>query len=783
MRAVDQICLAGYPAEGAAADKPYGKNEDWLAFSNYNYALLMDGSTGLGGQVVPQADRYNSTAQWFVHRFAELIEERIDSFVPLKDLIRSCMDTMRPEYEQTLSTLHPDLSVLSEDELRLMQPSASMVLVRKREDKIDLFSLGDLCVLAETCDGQLHDLSCKSVQPLDRAVIDLLKQECQERNLSIAEGMKLPAVQELLHANRLLKNSGKPNGYWILGFDPQALDHAVTAQWDDAVLPPSDDASARSGYIDSLLICSDGFAALYDTYGQFSPAGVDDARAFFNACGRQGFTPLAKTLRGIEQKDSDCSTYPRFKRSDDAAAMMLHFRNRIRTYDKEEKKTKFNVSIHRAKGRLQSTAMSFGVTKAAILAVATSAIAVIQNLIKLFSSAKQTFSFDWVVYIVAVIAAAYAIASTVREYRRRADGTVVLTDSAAKEELQHALQLGPREERDSFHLLRFHNGADDELYCESDSFNRYLQGGGKILFSEIPRSYELPDAVKPLVPAIMEATFRSPNLIFNGRLLRQASHIDISSRTLPRVLVQKTNYFSGQCSHEIAYKQFIIPGGIGVGFNGKELLANEKDVLYDLTRSPCANFLGISTLVVTRDHKLIIGKQAVYSKANKGRYAPSGSGSVDYADTKKACRYYGKPKSELTFNELLTYAMEREFSEECNFELERARTGMATALIGYVRLLERGGKPDYFGISYLNADVRDVQMDIRKSEYGLVGRMLTFHFDSYDQIPDILERFCQEHLETRQVSIQLYLIAKYLKTMRDEGRLAPMLEALKKQLP
>ena len=325
MKVADHICLAGYPA-GEAAGKPYGKNEDWLAFRNESYVLLLDGSTGLGRQAVPQSDLYHSTAQWFVHRFAQLVEERIDSPIPLKELVFSCMQIAKSEYGQTLSALDCDLSRFSQDQLRLMQPSASMALVRKSGDKVELFSLGDLCILARTCDGVLHDLSGKSVQPLDRAVIQLAVQQAKEHEIGMLQAMKIPCVQEHLHANRLLKNSGAPNGYWILGFDAQALDHAITAQWVDRPLPADCDGA---NCIESLFICSDGFAALNDTYCQFSHDGTEDAHAFFQACLQRGLSPLGKTLREIEREDSDCNTYPRFKASDDAAAVVLHFQNHI----------------------------------------------------------------------------------------------------------------------------------------------------------------------------------------------------------------------------------------------------------------------------------------------------------------------------------------------------------------------------------------------------------------------------------------------------------------------
>ena len=94
------------------------------------------------------------------------------------------------------------------------------------------------------------------------------------------------------------------------------------------------------------------------------------------------------------------------------------------------------------------------------------------------------------------------------------------------------------------------------------------------------------------------------------------------------------------------------------------------------------NYIGASTIVITKDNCLIIGKQGDYSRANAGRYAPSGSGSVNYSDLKLSN----------DFNSIIINAMEREFCEENNYS---SNNKIKTIIIGYARLLERGGKPDF----------------------------------------------------------------------------------------
>lgn len=68
---------------------------------------------------------------------------------------------------------------------------------------------------------------------------------------------------------------------------------------------------------DDLLLMSDGFAALFDTYGAYDAAGLV-ARVLAHGLG-----PLAEELRGIERDDAACLRYPRFKASDDASAIWL----------------------------------------------------------------------------------------------------------------------------------------------------------------------------------------------------------------------------------------------------------------------------------------------------------------------------------------------------------------------------------------------------------------------------------------------------------------------------
>lgn len=68
---------------------------------------------------------------------------------------------------------------------------------------------------------------------------------------------------------------------------------------------------------DDLVLMSDGFAALFDTYEACTPA------SFMTQMLTDGLDALAQLLRRIEHDDAACMRYPRFKMSDDASAMWL----------------------------------------------------------------------------------------------------------------------------------------------------------------------------------------------------------------------------------------------------------------------------------------------------------------------------------------------------------------------------------------------------------------------------------------------------------------------------
>jgi hypothetical protein len=69
-----------------------------------------------------------------------------------------------------------------------------------------------------------------------------------------------------------------------------------------------------------ILLASDGFFALVSDYGRYSVEGL------LSATERGGLAALGKELRAIEAADPKGLSFPRFKRSDDATAVLVALR-------------------------------------------------------------------------------------------------------------------------------------------------------------------------------------------------------------------------------------------------------------------------------------------------------------------------------------------------------------------------------------------------------------------------------------------------------------------------
>jgi hypothetical protein len=122
-----------------------------------------------------------------------------------------------------------------------------------------------------------------------------------ERNVSsAAPGVRAQFLDHLREARGRV-NSG---GYWLFTPDKRAAAHAQRRI-----------VKAEVGAL--LLLASDGFLALAADYGAYDAAGL------IAAAKTKGLAALGAELRAIENDDAHGDRFARFKKSDDATALLL----------------------------------------------------------------------------------------------------------------------------------------------------------------------------------------------------------------------------------------------------------------------------------------------------------------------------------------------------------------------------------------------------------------------------------------------------------------------------
>ncbi|HET8755850.1 MAG TPA: hypothetical protein VFM58_07565 [Solirubrobacteraceae bacterium] len=229
-------------------------------------------------------------------------------------------------------------------------------------------------------------------------------------------------------------------------------------------------------------------------------------------------------------------------------------------------------------------------------------------------------------------------------------------------------------------------------------------------------AHDVPPELADIQLAVVRHFRQAGSLVFNGSAVRLETDLGypavaqtITTGAPLTVEVRETPFFAALATNEVTDLRIVSRRTRREIVDGLALLASRHGVIRDLSQSWLANVIGISTLAVTSDDHLLVVQQTARNAASPGRAAPSGSGSVDERDLKGAGDLAG----------MVIAAMERELREECNLP---ASIPIATRLTGFARWLERGGKPEFFGVSRIGVRAREVeQRRVAASERAYVG--------------------------------------------------------------
>lgn len=260
-------------------------NEDAFAVRPEG-AVVLDGATSLGDPLLPGASDAAWVARFGANRLMAHLEaglsgaEAVDA--ALVDAERSFSALRRRQPQETWEI-----------------PFASMMLCVDVGDGIDALWFGDCAALIAV--------------PGKPAIIvgDALdtKQAERERVAALAARTKLaptqgPSRAEFLPALRRARNRvNTKEGAFLFGPHRAAIGQVRTRR----LALPRDT---------QILLASDGFLALVSEYGLYDLDGL------IRRAG-EGLSRLGEELRRTEDGDPDGVRFPRFKRSDDATALLL----------------------------------------------------------------------------------------------------------------------------------------------------------------------------------------------------------------------------------------------------------------------------------------------------------------------------------------------------------------------------------------------------------------------------------------------------------------------------
>ncbi len=273
---LDSLSLPGNPA------KP---NED--AFGHVaTAAIVMDGATGLCEPLMPG----ESDAAWLSNRGATLLMAFLRAGVAPRLALNATFNQI--EYAYVTGRKRDPIATYE-------KPFASMMLVVANENGFEALSYGDCAGLVQRPGGGIEVLGEAFEKRAHEAA--RVAKLARSKGLNPAGDINRP---EFLEALRKARNFVNTDGHWLFGPDAAAADHVESKM---VAAPPGT----------KVLLSTDGFLALASDYKRY------DAEGLIAAAQTKGLNVVGQELRGIEANDPEGVTFARFKKSDDATALLL----------------------------------------------------------------------------------------------------------------------------------------------------------------------------------------------------------------------------------------------------------------------------------------------------------------------------------------------------------------------------------------------------------------------------------------------------------------------------
>lgn len=301
-----------------------------------------------------------------------------------------------------------------------------------------------------------------------------------------------------------------------------------------------------------------------------------------------------------------------------------------------------------------------------------------------------------------------------------------------------------------------------ESIIYSKDINRYIWKNDLIIEIDLIKEKKIKKFIKKnrniITPFFQYKYYNSKRhnqLFFNESKLSMSSDINPKNN---HINFYKSNYYHSFLTNEISTSTLQRIEDATVIYDASNFYPCEhkkigKDnnyvtYLQPLDKSQMSNHVGISTLAVTKDNYLVIRKQGVSTQQNINKYVPTGSGSADWSDIRNN-----------SLHDTLEFAMNRELWEENGGKALKVSMDQfgETKVLGFFRWLQRGGKPEFVGITKVDFSLNQLTPD--NTEFVDItnkGDSDTFYLDSIEDIPKTIEEI--QSMDSLSVPLQMCLV-------------------------
>lgn len=231
----------------------------------------------------------------------------------------------------------------------------------------------------------------------------------------------------------------------------------------------------------------------------------------------------------------------------------------------------------------------------------------------------------------------------------------------------------------------------------SDAIDRgVVQDGSRAQLDGEP--YELPEELQASARYVLPVRNHGRR-VFNGQVVgMHGDPLPPGYSPAPPLRLHVARFFDAQCSNEMCGLRIIHRETKEEFDPRRALLTDAAGRLNSLAESALADCVGVSTIAVTADGALVTVRQTRRNSASARLLAPSGSGSLEPSDL--AGRDSGM------IQDIVRRGMERELREETGVRAEEIRR---TRVTGFARWLERGAKPEFFGLTELSVTASELR--------------------------------------------------------------------------